>query len=122
MSIPIIYVYASTKGEEVYGELRSVPEYTVAVAPDGAELFRTDGFLDPFNLTYRADQHTLLHSACVRAHPDGYEITWGDPPVAKDPEDGGTIDIEEHLEAVSDVSEVDEPEVQTETLSKEASK
>ena len=80
MTIPVIYVFASTKGEYVNGEQRQTELYTAAVTEDGTELFRTFGTLDPMNLTYRADQHTALHAACVAYAPNGYELQWREPP------------------------------------------
>jgi hypothetical protein len=86
MSIPIIYVFSSTKGEYVSGEQRETELYTAAVTEDGTELFRTHGKLDPMVLTFRPEDHTLLHSACVTYAPGGYELQWRAPPeIAHDP-------------------------------------
>ena len=103
MSIPIIYVFSSTKGEYVNGEQRETELYTAAVTEDGTELFRTHGTLDPMRLEYRADQHTLLHSACVTYAPGGYELQWREPPA----------DVEPSTSPVEPVAAV-EPEAQAE--------
>lgn len=99
MSLPQVYVYASTLGDFLNGEQRHIEEHTRVVTYDGIELFRTTGALNPNDLLYRADQHTLLHNACVAAFPDGYKLIWSKPPVAQDPTDEGTADIEAHIEA-----------------------
>ena len=82
MTIPIIYVFSSTKGEYVNGEQRDTELYTVAVTADGTELFRTHGTLDPMRLDVRVEDHAALHSALRTYAPDGYEVQWHAPPEA----------------------------------------
>ncbi len=108
MSLPQVYVYASTLGDFLNGEQRHIEEHTRVVTYDGIELFRTTGALNPNDLLYRADQHTLLHNACVAAFPDGYKLIWSKPPVAQDPTDEGTADIEAHIEAVTGAGAADQ--------------
>lgn len=94
MSIPIIYVFSSTKGEYVNGEQRETELYTAAVTEDGTELFRTHGKLDPMVLTFRPEDHTLLHSACVTYSPGGYELQWREPPANVYPQEDAASELE----------------------------
>ena len=84
MTIPIIYVFSSTKGEYVNGEQRDTELYTVAVTADGTELFRTHGTLDPMRLDVRVEDHAALHSALRTYAPNGYEVQWHAPPETAD--------------------------------------